>query len=161
MLTLRSWITFWVPVDIHKSMKMTPIKSTYKIAMEMKTNQLTVEDKHLYSNLDYYDLGWGMTVLLCNLCNCEFKYLQDGQIGNTYTICHQTLFCTDENTDKLYITCWYTDRMCPLVYSRDHGNCAPSPWHCLQCSLHTSIPIKCVCRYIPETMRTIHFSMRW
>ena len=33
-------------------------------------------------------LRLGMIVLLCCMCNYEFKYLQDGYIGNTNIICH-------------------------------------------------------------------------
>jgi len=41
------------------------------------------------------------------------------------------------------------------IYSRGDGNYSPSPWHCSWCSLHMGIPMSCVRRYIPETMRTI------
>ena len=91
-------------------------------------------------------------VLLCCVCNCEFKYLQDGYIGNTNTICHQTLLYTDGNTDRLYITYGYTDKIYLSVYSRDHENCSPSPWHYSRYSLHTGIPTECVRWYILETM---------
>jgi hypothetical protein len=49
----------------------------------------------------------------------------------------------------------YTDKICPSVYSSDHGNCFYSTWHYSRCSLHTSILMECVCRYILETMRTV------
>jgi hypothetical protein len=94
-------------------------------------------------------------VLLCCVCNCEFKYLQDGYIENTNTICHQTLLYTDGNTDRLYITYGYTDKIYLSVYSRDHGNCSPSPWHYSRYSLHTGIPTECVRWYILETMGTV------
>jgi hypothetical protein len=49
----------------------------------------------------------------------------------------------------------YIDEMCLSVYSRDHRNCSPSPWHCSRCSLHMSIPMECVCWYILETIETV------
>jgi hypothetical protein len=45
--------------------------------------------------------------------------------------------------------------MYSLIYSRDHRNCSPSPWHCSRCSLHTGIYTKCFHRYIPCTLRTV------
>jgi hypothetical protein len=57
----------------------------------------------------------------------------------------------------VFITYGYTNEMCLSVYSRDHENCAPSPWHYSQCSLHTCISTKYVHRYILETMRTVAF----
>jgi hypothetical protein len=48
-----------------------------------------------------------------------------------------------------------THRICLSVYFKDHENFAPLTWHCSRCSLHTSILIECVRRYIPETMKTV------
>ena len=76
-------------------------------------------------------------------------------IGNINIIWHQTLFYTDKNTDKLYITYGYTDRMYLLVYFIDHGNCSPSAQHYSWCSLHTGISMEYVHQYILETMRIV------
>jgi hypothetical protein len=52
----------------------------------------------------------------------------------------------------VFITYRFSDRMCLSVYFKDHGNCAPSPWHYSRCSLHTGISMECVRWYILETM---------
>jgi len=54
---------------------------------------------------------------------------------------------------------WVYDRMCLSVYFRDHRNCASSPSYYSRYSLYTGIPTECVCQYISETMRTVHFLM--
>jgi len=168
----------------------------------------------------FFLLLWCELVLLCCVCNCEFKYLQDEYIKNTNIIWHQTLFYTNRNNDRSYIIWGYISGICLSVYSSDYGNCSSSPWyyswysliwiyrwnfsigifkrlwepfpfslallmifiiyedidkmclsvyfsdyencfpyswHYLWCSLYTCIPIECVHRYIPETMRTIPF----
>jgi hypothetical protein len=77
---------------------------------------LLLNDKEIFILLLWHECVW----------SCEFKYLHEGQKGNTNTIWYQTLFYTDENTNKLYITYEYTDGMCSLVYSSDYKNCSPS-----------------------------------
>jgi hypothetical protein len=67
------------------------------------------------------------TVLLCCVCIYEFKYLHNGWIKNTNKIWHHTLFYTNKNINKLYITYRYTERMYSSVYSKDHENYSPSP----------------------------------
>jgi len=42
-----------------------------------------------------------------------------------------------------------------LIYSRNHRNCSPSPYHYSWCLLHTGLVTECVCQYISETMRTM------
>ena len=72
---------------------------------------------------------WDKTSTLwsCHTCNYQFKYLQNERIRNTNIIWYQTLFHTNENTDDLFITHRYTDRLCLSVYSSNDGNCSPSP----------------------------------
>jgi hypothetical protein len=74
-------------------------------------------------------LLWCELVLLCCVCNCEFKYLQDEYIKNTNIIWNQKLFYTDRNNDRLYIIWGYTSGMCLSVYSNDYENCSSSPWY--------------------------------
>jgi len=55
----------------------------------------------------------------------------------------------------MFFTYRYTNGMCLSIYFKDYGNRSPSPWQCSWCSLHMSIPTKCVYWYIPKTIGII------
>jgi hypothetical protein len=59
-------------------------------------------------------------MLLYHVCCCNFKYLPDGYMRNTYTIWQQNFFYTDENTDGLQTTIRYTNKLSLLVYYREY-----------------------------------------
>jgi hypothetical protein len=58
--------------------------------------------------------------LLCCVCSCEFKYLQDEEIGNTNTIWHHIMFYID----GMYITHGYTDGMFLSIFFRELWDCS-------------------------------------
>ena len=93
-----------------------------------------------------------------------------------FTLTLFTVFITYEYTDGMWLSIYsrdhgnyfpspwhysqftyrYINRMCLSVYSRDHRNCSPSPWHCSRCSLHMNIPMECMSIYFRNHRNCAH-----
>ena len=51
---------------------------------------------------------------------CVYRYISENM---GIVPLHPTMF-------MVFIIYRYKDEMCLSIYSRNHGNCSPSPWHC-------------------------------